>query len=223
MNKTLMTTGIALALGVVWTAGPALAQQTTGEKIEDKTRRAGDKIERGAEKTGDKLERAADRTGDKAERAADKAEDKAERAGDKAESAWDKTKDKAREVKDTVKDKTSDLTDKAKAKMDRANARAEHRDVMAMQQALKDKGHDPGPIDGVVGPRTRAALRDYQRAEGLTPTGRWNDETAAKLGVAVSASPTTDPAASVGRPAVPPATPEDKTAPGERPRRPASP
>jgi peptidoglycan hydrolase-like protein with peptidoglycan-binding domain len=40
--------------------------------------------------------------------------------------------------------------------------------VMAMQQVLKDKGFDPGPIDGIVGPRTTAALRDYQRAENST-------------------------------------------------------
>ena len=42
---------------------------------------------------------------------------------------------------------------------------------MAMQQALKDKGFEPGPIDGTVGPRTAAALRGYQKAENPTLTG----------------------------------------------------
>ena len=44
--------------------------------------------------------------------------------------------------------------------------------VMAMQQALKDEGFDPGPIDGIVGPRTTAALRDSQRAEKSTLVSR---------------------------------------------------
>lgn len=40
------------------------------------------------------------------------------------------------------------------------------------QRALRDLGHQPGPIDGVVGPRTQAALMSYQRSEGLPITGR---------------------------------------------------
>jgi peptidoglycan hydrolase-like protein with peptidoglycan-binding domain len=55
--------------------------------------------------------------------------------------------------------------------------------VTAVQEALKDKGHDPGRIDGIVGPRTRAALRDFQKAEGLEPTGRTDAETLTALGI----------------------------------------
>lgn len=38
---------------------------------------------------------------------------------------------------------------------------------MALQQRLKDRGFDPGPIDGVIGAGTRRALRAWQRSEGL--------------------------------------------------------
>jgi hyperosmotically inducible protein len=55
--------------------------------------------------------------------------------------------------------------------------------VMGMQQALKDKGFDPGPIDGVMGSRTVSALKDYQKSENLTMTGRMDGDTSAKLGV----------------------------------------
>jgi peptidoglycan hydrolase-like protein with peptidoglycan-binding domain len=55
--------------------------------------------------------------------------------------------------------------------------------VMAMQQALKAKGFDPGPIDGSVGPKTTAAVRAYQKAENLTLSGQIDRDTAAKLGV----------------------------------------
>ena len=52
-----------------------------------------------------------------------------------------------------------------------------------VQQALKDKGHDPGQVDGVLGPRTQQAIRDFQEANGLPATGRLDAETAAALGV----------------------------------------
>lgn len=58
-----------------------------------------------------------------------------------------------------------------------------HARVMAMQQALKDKGFDPGPIDDTLGPRTTSALKEYQKSENLTMTGRMDHDTAAKLGV----------------------------------------
>jgi peptidoglycan hydrolase-like protein with peptidoglycan-binding domain len=54
--------------------------------------------------------------------------------------------------------------------------------VTRAQEALKQAGHDPGPIDGVVGARTTAALRAYQQAQGLRPTGQLDDETRATLG-----------------------------------------
>jgi peptidoglycan hydrolase-like protein with peptidoglycan-binding domain len=56
--------------------------------------------------------------------------------------------------------------------------------VERAQRALKDAGHDPGAIDGVMGARTSAALKAYQTQQGLDPTGRLDDRTAAKLGAA---------------------------------------
>jgi peptidoglycan hydrolase-like protein with peptidoglycan-binding domain len=58
--------------------------------------------------------------------------------------------------------------------------------VMATQQALKDKGFDPGGTDGVMGPRTAAALMAYQKSENLATTGTIDGDTRAKLGVKVS-------------------------------------
>lgn len=55
--------------------------------------------------------------------------------------------------------------------------------VKAVQQALKDKGHDPGEVDGAMGPKTEAALRDFQQKEGLKATGRADSDTMAKLAV----------------------------------------
>lgn len=54
--------------------------------------------------------------------------------------------------------------------------------IESIQQALKNAGHDPGPIDGVFGSQTMRALRDYQQKKGL-PVGSITYETAQSLGV----------------------------------------
>jgi len=41
----------------------------------------------------------------------------------------------------------------------------------AVQRRLTELGYKPGPIDGVDGPRTRAAIRAFERAEGMPETG----------------------------------------------------
>lgn len=56
-------------------------------------------------------------------------------------------------------------------------------DTKKLQEALKAKGQDPGPIDGVMGPKTRSALKAFQEASGLKGTGRVDDQTAEKLGI----------------------------------------
>ncbi|MBV9266306.1 MAG: peptidoglycan-binding protein, partial [Acidobacteriaceae bacterium] len=50
-------------------------------------------------------------------------------------------------------------------------------DIRAAQQALKDKGFDPGPVDGVDGPKTRAAVREYQKQNNLRADGRLGPQT----------------------------------------------
>jgi hypothetical protein len=45
------------------------------------------------------------------------------------------------------------------------------------QEQLKEAGFDPGPIDGVLGPQTRAALRRYQAGQGLPATGALDEAT----------------------------------------------
>lgn len=44
-------------------------------------------------------------------------------------------------------------------------------DVVELQQRLLEMGFDPGRGDGIFGPRTEAALRDFQRGVGLAPDG----------------------------------------------------
>ncbi|MGB9780748.1 LysM peptidoglycan-binding domain-containing protein [Caldanaerobacter sp.] len=43
--------------------------------------------------------------------------------------------------------------------------------VVNLQARLKSLGFDPGPIDGIFGPRTEAAVKAYQQSRGLPSTG----------------------------------------------------
>jgi hypothetical protein len=55
--------------------------------------------------------------------------------------------------------------------------------VMAAQEQLNGLGFSPGDIDGIMGPRTSAALRKYQGAAGLPITGRLDAATFRALGI----------------------------------------
>jgi peptidoglycan hydrolase-like protein with peptidoglycan-binding domain len=59
--------------------------------------------------------------------------------------------------------------------------------VRQVQQALSDKGYDVGPIDGMMGPRTSAALRSYQQKTNLTGARGMDSQTLESLGVQASA------------------------------------
>jgi peptidoglycan hydrolase-like protein with peptidoglycan-binding domain len=113
---------------------------------------------------------------------------------------------------DTMKSDTS-KTDGAGAKASGAAAGGNKEQVRAVQQALKDKGHDPGEVDGVMGPKTQAALRDFQSKEGIKANGRLDSETMSKLGVqaragASAGSSSSSPSAS------PPSSSSTGTTPG---------
>lgn len=54
--------------------------------------------------------------------------------------------------------------------------------VRTVQAALRKEGFDPGPIDNILGPLTKAALVRYQKARGL-PVGNLDIETLDALGI----------------------------------------
>jgi peptidoglycan hydrolase-like protein with peptidoglycan-binding domain len=57
----------------------------------------------------------------------------------------------------------------------------ERNPVKAAQRALQERGYDPGPVDGRVGAKTQAAVKQFQKAEELRVTGRLDAETADRL------------------------------------------
>lgn len=61
--------------------------------------------------------------------------------------------------------------------------------ILELQKALLAKGFDPGPIDGISGPTTRAAIRAFQSKQGLEGTGIADVKTLQKLLGKAAATP----------------------------------
>lgn len=53
--------------------------------------------------------------------------------------------------------------------------------VVELQRTLDQLGYDTGPLDGVAGVRTSAALREFQSCNGLPPHGRLDRSTRSLL------------------------------------------
>lgn len=72
----------------------------------------------------------------------------------------------------------------AKAPMEKKSVKkpAASKEVMAVQKALNENGFKLKE-DGLKGPKTRAALKAYQKKSGLKVTGKADKETLAKLGI----------------------------------------
>jgi peptidoglycan hydrolase-like protein with peptidoglycan-binding domain len=53
--------------------------------------------------------------------------------------------------------------------------------VRDAQIALRNAGYEPGRIDGVMGPKTQAAIREFQTSHGLPQTGTLDATTQQQL------------------------------------------
>jgi TonB family protein len=61
-------------------------------------------------------------------------------------------------------------------------------EILQVQERLHSAGHNPGAADGVPGPQTVAALRQYQTAQGLPVTGLLDEATRKNLGLVSDAA-----------------------------------
>jgi peptidoglycan hydrolase-like protein with peptidoglycan-binding domain len=64
----------------------------------------------------------------------------------------------------------------------------------AAQRALNARGYEAGPPDGVLGPRSRNAIRTFQADNAITPDGELTSRTMALLGLDVTADAVEPPA-----------------------------
>ncbi len=57
-----------------------------------------------------------------------------------------------------------------------------------IQQRLKTWGYYTGAVDGILGPKSVAAIKKFQKANGLVADGIVGPKTAAKIGISLSSS-----------------------------------
>ena len=55
--------------------------------------------------------------------------------------------------------------------------------IRVVQTKLTECGYAPGPVDGLMGPKTRSGIRNFQGANGLTVTGEIDDPLLVALGL----------------------------------------
>ena len=61
-----------------------------------------------------------------------------------------------------------------------------------IEQALQDKGFEPGSVDGVIDTQTQSAISQFQRDNNLPATGMVDEQTAKELGVKIMPSQRSD-------------------------------
>lgn len=78
--------------------------------------------------------------------------------------------------------------------------------IKQVQQKLTEKGHNSGPADGVMGPQTQSALKDFQKAQGIEASGELDERTLTALGVDASGGGSMSSGSPPGAAATPPAS-----------------
>ena len=65
--------------------------------------------------------------------------------------------------------------------VDTADDKPDLNTVEGLQQALSSLNIDPGPIDGIIGPKTVSAIKSFQQFVGLDPDGVYGPLTRAEI------------------------------------------
>jgi hypothetical protein len=64
-----------------------------------------------------------------------------------------------------------------------AGQQIDKKQVQELQKKLNEEGFNSGPVDGIIGPKTRSALQEFQREEGLAASGQPDRETLEALDI----------------------------------------
>lgn len=119
----------------------------------------------------------------------DKASELADKTGEALENISEQAVEKTTEVTQDFMDSAESTTVQAVETVKEAVSEATKVVnttpglVREIQQALLDKGYNPGSVDGVVGRNTRAALEAFQKQNNLS-VGQITSETLQALGIA---------------------------------------
>ena len=66
-------------------------------------------------------------------------------------------------------------------RVDRASPNRTSAEISSIQEKLSRLGYEVGPVDGIFGSRTRAAIEEYERGKGIPVTGQATQELVERL------------------------------------------
>lgn len=81
---------------------------------------------------------------------------------------------------------SSDVSDMSDALTVSGNIKKSKEEKLDVQKALLELGYDVGAIDGIIGTKTRAAIRQFQKDQGLKADAIVGENTAAAMNAALS-------------------------------------
>ena len=90
--------------------------------------------------------------------------------------------------------------------------------VKQAQEKLSAAGLEVGQPDGIVGPKTQAALKEFQEKEGLQASGKLDSETLAALEIGTPEGTTTSSSAGASSPPSEQSGEQPKSQPAEEPK-----
>lgn len=87
---------------------------------------------------------------------------------------------------------SSDVSDMSDALSVSGNIKKSKEEKLDVQRALLELGYDVGAIDGIIGTKTRAAIRQFQKDQGLKADAIVGENTAAAMNAALSGRQSVD-------------------------------
>ena len=87
---------------------------------------------------------------------------------------------------------SSDVSDMSDALSVSGNIKKNKEEKLDVQRALLELGYDVGAIDGIIGTKTRAAIRQFQKDQGLKADAIVGENTAAAMNAALSGRQSVD-------------------------------
>jgi peptidoglycan hydrolase-like protein with peptidoglycan-binding domain len=172
MNRlSSLATGLcALALTALPVLAPAAASQEPSSQAQAKSKTDKDAFDKAGEATQGAFKKAGKAT-----------EKGLEAAGKGTGTAVEHT---GRGVTTAAKATAGAMSDAGKAIADFFDGKPGDQDrVREVQRALQQQGYYQGAIDGIVGPKTKSGVREFQQDENLPVTGKVDEKTAEQLGV----------------------------------------
>jgi len=191
---------IVLLSVIAFLPGCGKEQKETGKQAEQATSES-TPATAGSEVTGTVIESTGKSSGEAVESTAEPMVEKTTEAGEStAKQAVEKTTEAGESMVKQAVEKTTEASQDLMSKAETATTAAvatvkepaskaldvvktTSTQVRKIQQALLDAGFNPGPVDGMIGSKTMAALESFQKQKGLA-VGQITKETLQALGVA---------------------------------------